>query len=153
MNDLNQIIKEFFSSKPFYYFKISAIFLTAVIWFFCVSYTIKDSQKRTKDKFTKTLLAILTILSGPIGLFIHIMLRPAETLSEVNQSKLEKVLFLKEFETNLCPFCSSVVEKDYQFCPFCAKQILRQCPCCGASMKIHYNACPRCGAKKEAIAN
>lgn len=149
MNDLNQIITELFSSKLFYYLKVLAIFLIAAIWLFCVSYVIKDSQKRIRDKFTKILLAILAVLSGPIGLFIHMMLRPVETLDELNQRRLEKVLFLKEFETNLCPFCSAVVEKDYQFCPFCSKQILRQCPTCGNSVKIHFKTCPYCGAKKE----
>ena len=149
MDDINQIITDFFSSKFIYYLKVFTIFLLALVWLFCISYVVKDSVRRTRDKFTRALLIILTVLSGPIGLAIHLMLRPAETLDESNQRKLEKVLFLKEFETNLCPFCSAVVEKEYQFCPFCAKQITRQCQNCGNTVKIHFKACPFCGTKKN----
>lgn len=149
MNDINQIIIDFFSSKLVYYLKVFMFFLLALVWIFCISYVIKDSEKRTRDKFTKILLIILTVLAGPIGLIIHLILRPAQTLDESNQRKLEKVLFLKEFETNMCPFCSTVVEKDYQFCPSCAKRIIHQCQNCGNQIKVHYKICPYCGIKNE----
>lgn len=144
-NELSQILSEFLSGKFIYYTKIFLISLLAILWIFSISYVIKDGEKRITDKFTKILLIILVIISGPIGLIIHVILRPSETRDEKNQRKLEKVLFLKEFQTNLCPFCSSVIEKDYIFCPDCSKQVVKKCPNCGNLKKIQYKTCPYCG--------
>lgn len=144
-NELSQILSEFLSGKFIYYTKVFLISLLAILWIFSISYVVKDGEKRIADKFTKILLIILVIISGPIGLIIHVILRPSETRDEKNQRRLEKVMFLKEFQTNLCPFCSSVIEKDYIFCPDCSKQVVKKCPNCGNLKKIQYKTCPYCG--------
>lgn len=143
--EITQLIYEFIPQNFFYYAKLSAIILLAIIWILSISYVAKDANSRIKDKLTKTLLFMLAIISGPFGLFMHIILRPAETLFESNQNQLQKTLLLKEFKSNLCPFCSSPVDKDYIFCPSCSNQIAKECPQCGKIIKKSCKTCPYCG--------
>lgn len=148
MLDLTQIFSNLIPENFFYYLKSIGILLLIIIWIFSVSYVMKDSLKRIKDTLTKTLLIILTIISGPVGLLIHLILRPSQTLSESTQAKLEKIILTKEFQNNFCPFCAGIIEKDYIFCPSCAKQITKHCNNCEKIVKKEFSVCPYCGNKE-----
>lgn len=143
--EIKQLILEIIPVRFFYYVKASIIFLFIAFWVFSISYVIKDSQRRVNDKLIKTLLIILAVIAGPAGLIIHLILRPSETLSETVQMRLEKTILMKEFESNLCPFCSSIIEKDYIFCPSCGKQLAKQCAGCNRVIKKSFKICPYCG--------
>lgn len=143
--EIKQLILEIIPVRFFYYVKISIIFLFIIFWIFSISYVAKDASKRVKDTFIRILLIILTVIAGPVGLIIHLILRPSETLSEAIQTRLEKTILTKEFENNLCPFCSSVIEKDYIICPSCGKQLARHCIGCNRVIKKSFKICPYCG--------
>ncbi len=122
----------------------AAVFL-ASIWLSLVMWAYRDMRQRSRDPLARALVALLVLLLNVPGIFVYILLRPRETLSEVYERSLEEEALLQEIEEKPgCPNCSQRVEQDWQACPHCHARLKKACVDCGYLLDLAWNICPRC---------
>ena len=122
---------------------IAAFWLALTIWAF------RDMRARSRDPLAAWLVAILVLLLSLPGLFIYILLRPRETLTEAYERSLEEEALLQEIEEKPhCPSCGQRVQQDWQACPYCHHRLKKTCVNCGYLLELQWNICPRCTASQ-----
>ena len=108
-------------------------------------WTHRDARRRIEDPFflwTATLLGVVPVL-GPL---LYALLRPPETLHEVQIRRLE----LRELEVGLtergpfCHACGSAVKDDFRLCPVCTTRLKKACVACGGLLQTNWLSCPWC---------
>ncbi len=124
---------------------IAVAALIAASWLAIVIWAYRDMRSRSRDPLAQLLVAILVILLNLPGLFIYILLRPRETLSEAYERALEEEALLQEIEERpSCPGCGQRVQSDWQACPHCHHRLKKACVNCGYLLELPWNICPRC---------
>lgn len=129
-------------------FAIAVIYgglVLAALWLAMVTWTYRDMRARSRDGLAQILVALMvTVLTLP-GLFIYLMLRPRETLSEAYERSLEEEALLQEIEEKpACPGCSQRVEVGWQVCPQCHTRLKKPCIHCGEKLELAWSLCPYC---------
>ena len=123
---------------------LAAVFI-ATTWLAMVLWAFRDMRARSRDALASWLVAILVSLLHLPGLFIYIMLRPRETLSEAYERSLEEEALLQEIENKPnCPSCGQRVQHDWQACPHCHHRLKKACVNCDYLLDLAWNICPRC---------
>lgn len=118
---------------------ISALWIAMVIW----SY--RDMRSRSRDALAQLFVALVVAVLNLPGLFIYIMLRPRETLSDAYERSLEEEALLQEIEEKpACPGCGQRVQDRWQACPHCHTRLKKLCLNCGELMELNWNLCPIC---------
>ena len=119
--------------------------LIAAFWFAIVLWAYRDMRSRSRDPLAQLLVAILVFLLNVPGMFIYILLRPRETLSEAYERSLEEEALLQEIEERpSCPGCGQRVQHDWQACPHCHHRLKKACVNCDYLLELTWNICPRC---------
>lgn len=94
--------------------------------------------------------AIATVPFSVLTWMIYMMVRPPETLDELQERDIE--IAAREAELAMygstCPNCFKPVESDYLICPTCMKRLKKPCSSCGRAIKTSYSVCPYCKAKQ-----
>ncbi|MCY4539864.1 MAG: zinc ribbon domain-containing protein [Chloroflexi bacterium] len=122
----------------------AAVFMASV-WLSLVMWAYRDMRQRSRDPLAQALVALLVLLLNVPGIFVYILLRPRETLSEVYERSLEEEALLQEIEEKPnCPNCSQRVQHDWQACPNCHARLKKACVECGYLLDLAWNICPRC---------
>ncbi len=126
----------------------ATIFIAVIIasfWLAIVMWAYRDMRSRSRDPLAQMLVAILVFLLNVPGVFIYILLRPRETLSEAYERSLEEEALLQEIEERpSCPGCGQRVQHDWQACPHCHHRLKKACVDCGCLLELPWNICPRC---------
>ena len=119
--------------------------VVAVFWLAIVLWAYRDMRARSRDTLAQILVAIVVALLNIPGLFIYILLRPRETLSEAYERSLEEEALLQEIEEKpSCPGCGQRVQHDWQACPFCHTRLKKSCVNCDYLLELSWNICPSC---------
>lgn len=123
--------------------------ILAVLWLALVIWAYRDMRLRSRDFFAQLLVAaVVGVLNIP-GVFIYILLRPRETLSEAYERSLEEEALLQEIEEKpTCPGCSQRVKEDWQACPNCHTRLKKPCIACGQMLELSWNLCPYCATSQ-----
>lgn len=126
---------------------LSAIFgaLVAAFWLSLVIWAFRDMRLRSRDPFAQILAALLVAIIPFIGVFIYMILRPPETLTEKYERALEEEAILQEIEERpRCPKCARLTEKEWAMCPACHTELKTQCQACFSLLELSWSRCPHC---------
>jgi RNA polymerase subunit RPABC4/transcription elongation factor Spt4 len=116
-------------------------------WAAMVIWAYRDMRARSRDPLAQIFAAVAVALLTIPGLFIYILLRPRETLSEAYERSLEEEALLQEIEEKpTCPGCGQRVNEDWQACPYCHTRLKKLCLNCDSLLDLSWNLCPYCAA-------
>jgi hypothetical protein len=120
-----------------------AFWLAMVIWAY------RDMRARSRDSVAQLLVATLVLLLNVPGLFIYILMRPRETLSEAYERSLEEEALLQEIEEKpTCPGCGQRVQANWQACPSCHTRLKKPCHVCRNLLDLSWTLCPHCASSQ-----
>lgn len=122
---------------------IGALFI--IFWISLVVWAYRDMRSRSRDVFAQVISAFLVALLPGVGIFIYLILRPTETLTESFEKALLEEALLQEIEKKPhCPGCSRVVQPDWQICPHCHVKLKHSCNQCNKLIELQWTICPYC---------
>ncbi len=117
---------------------VLVLYLATIYW------TIRDAQRRMENPVVPYLAGLLAALPF-LGVFIYLIVRPTDTLSEAYERQLAEESLLSEAETRVvCPTCHERVQEDWLLCPACRTRLKRVCPSCSKLIRPEWNICPYC---------
>lgn len=129
-----------------------AVAYTAVLWLSLVYWAYRDARSRTNDVVSQAVAVILVLVFSVLGLFIYLILRPKETLTEAYERSLEAEAILHDLEhADVCPSCRRRVQDDYLLCPYCRTALREACSQCNRPLSLGWVACPYCGADRPRL--
>lgn len=122
----------------------------AATWLALVIWTYRDIRARSDDPFVHVLATLVSLLLGPPGLIVYMIVRPPRTLDEVYQRALEEEALLAEIEDRtLCPGCGHVIHPAWQICPSCHTRLRKNCTSCDELLELSWQLCPYCGSAAD----
>lgn len=126
---------------------IAAFWLALVIW------TYRDHRARSRDGLASLAAALTVTILGLPGLFIYLLLRPKETLSDAYERSLEEEALLQDIEEKpICPGCGRPTDEAWQLCPHCQTTLKRACISCNQLLELSWQICPFCAANQQTYA-
>lgn len=121
-----------------------AVVLVA-LWVSMIIWAYRDMRSRSRDSLARLFVGLVVAVLNVPGLFIYILLRPRESLSEAYERSLEEEALLQEIEEKpSCPGCGQRVSDDWQACPYCHTRLKKPCRYCGNLLELSWNLCPHC---------
>jgi RNA polymerase subunit RPABC4/transcription elongation factor Spt4 len=125
-----------------------------LIWLASAFWAYRDMRLRTASAITPYVAALAIILFTPIfflfGLLLYRIIRPKETIAEVNERALAEEAMLAEVATHAqCANCSRPVHEDWIICPTCRNRLRRVCPNCEHLIELDWTLCAWCGKDFE----
>lgn len=116
-----------------------------IFWVAMVVWSYRDMRARSRDGLAQLFVAALVGVLNLPGLFIYMMLRPRETLSEAYERSLEEEALLQEIEEKpTCPGCAQRVQTDWQACAYCHTRLKKPCIRCTQLLELAWDLCPYC---------
>lgn len=123
--------------------------IVIAFWAAMVIWAYRDMRSRSRDRAVGLLAGATVALLNIPGVFIYILLRPRETLSEAYERSLEEEALLQEIEEKAtCPGCGQRTDEDWQACPHCHTRLKKPCFHCGKMLELSWNLCPHCAASQ-----
>lgn len=120
------------------------------LWLAMAFWAYRDMKARSRDGLAQLLVGVLVLLLNLPGLFIYILMRPRETLSEAYERSLEEEALLQEIEEKpTCPGCSQRVQVDWQVCPSCHTRLKKVCHNCRRMLDLSWTICPHCATPQN----
>ncbi|MGJ3240491.1 MAG: zinc ribbon domain-containing protein [Anaerolineae bacterium] len=124
--------------------------IVAVFWVAMVIWAYRDMRSRSRDGLAQIFAAAVVAILNIPGLFIYILMRPRETLSEAYERSLEEEALLQEIEEKpTCPGCGNRVKEDWQACPYCQTRLKKPCRNCHELLELSWNLCPYCAVDQS----
>ncbi|HKZ91280.1 MAG TPA: zinc ribbon domain-containing protein [Candidatus Limnocylindrales bacterium] len=125
-----------------------------LIWLASAFWAYRDMRLRSASAFTPYVAAAAIIVFTPIfflfGLLIYRIVRPKETIAEVNERTLAEEAMLAEIASHThCANCSRPVHEDWIICPTCRNRLRRVCPNCEHLIELDWTLCAWCGKDFE----
>jgi hypothetical protein len=125
-----------------------------LIWLASAFWAYRDMRLRTASAITPYVAALAIILFTPIfflfGLLLYRIIRPKETIAEVNERALAEEAMLAEVATHAhCANCERPVHEDWIICPACRNRLRRVCPNCEHLIELDWTLCAWCGKDFE----
>ena len=125
-----------------------------LIWLASAFWAYRDMRLRTSSAVTPYVAALAIILFTPIfflfGLLLYRIIRPKETIAEVNERVLTEEAMLAEVATHAqCANCERPVHEDWIICPSCRNRLRRVCPNCEHLIELDWTLCAWCGKDFE----
>ncbi|MDZ4278166.1 MAG: zinc ribbon domain-containing protein, partial [Dehalococcoidia bacterium] len=120
-----------------------------VLWLGIIVWTYRDIRERTRDGWSQAVAALLVAIFNIPGLFLYLILRPHETLSEAYERRMEAELLMRDAPERppSCPDCRRTVREEFLICPYCRANLREPCLGCGRALELAWIACPHCGAQ------
>jgi hypothetical protein len=125
-----------------------------LIWLASAFWAYRDMRLRSASALTPYLAAAAIIVFTPVfflfGLLIYRIVRPKETIAEVNERTLAEEAMLAEIASHShCANCSRPVHEDWIICPTCRNRLRRVCPNCEHLIELDWTLCAWCGKDFE----
>jgi hypothetical protein len=125
-----------------------------LIWLASAFWAYRDMRLRSASAFTPYVAAAAIIVFTPVfflfGLLIYRIVRPKETIAEVNERTLAEEAMLAEIASHShCANCSRPVHEEWIICPTCRNRLRRVCPNCEHLIELDWTLCAWCGKDFE----
>ncbi len=122
----------------------------ATFWLALIIWAYRDMRARSRDGLAQILVGVMVVVLNIPGVFIYLLLRPRETLSEAYERSLEEEALLQEIEEKpSCPGCSQRVHENWQACPHCHTRLKKGCINCQHMLELSWNLCPHCATPQH----
>jgi RNA polymerase subunit RPABC4/transcription elongation factor Spt4 len=120
------------------------------LWLAMVVWAYRDMKARSRDALAQMFVALLVLSLNLPGLFVYILMRPRETLSEAYERSLEEEALLQEIEEKpACPGCGQRVQHEWQICPSCHTRLKKVCHNCRRLLDLSWTICPHCATPQS----
>jgi RNA polymerase subunit RPABC4/transcription elongation factor Spt4 len=154
LEDLDQTFGEFIESPAFQAAVYVIVAYIVLIWLASAFWAYRDMRLRTASAITPYVAATAIIIFTPVfflfGLLIYRIVRPKETIAEVNERALAEEAMLAEVASHShCANCSRPVHEDWIICPSCRNRLRRVCPNCEHLIELDWTLCAWCGKDFE----
>jgi RNA polymerase subunit RPABC4/transcription elongation factor Spt4 len=117
-----------------------------LLWAASVLWAYRDIRRRSEDVSVQVLAVSLVLLLPFVGIPLHLMLRPPQTLAEKYERSLEEEYLRRDIEEKfVCPECQRPIEHDFLLCPHCHTSLRRRCGGCDRVVDMTWSICPYCG--------
>ncbi|NTU82638.1 MAG: zinc ribbon domain-containing protein [Chloroflexales bacterium] len=130
--------------------QVLGIFLGAylvLVWAASVLWAYRDIRRRSEDISVQVLAVSLVLLLPFVGIPLHLILRPPQTLAEKYERELEQEYLRRDIEEKyVCPECQRPIEPDFVLCPHCHTGLRRRCGSCDRVIDLTWSVCPYCSA-------
>jgi RNA polymerase subunit RPABC4/transcription elongation factor Spt4 len=125
-----------------------------LIWLASAFWAYRDMRLRSASAITPYVAALAIILFTPVfflfGLLLYRIIRPKETIAEVNERALAEEAMLAEVASHAhCANCERPVHEDWIICPTCRNRLRRVCPNCEHLIELDWTLCAWCGKDFE----
>lgn len=125
-----------------------------LIWLASAFWAYRDMRLRSASAFTPYVAAAAIIVFTPVfflfGLLLYRIVRPKETIAEVNERTLAEEAILAEVASHAhCANCSRPVHEEWIICPTCRNRLRRVCPNCERLIELDWTLCAWCGKDFE----
>lgn len=125
-----------------------------LIWLASAFWAYRDMRLRSASAITPYVAAAAIIVFTPIfflfGLLLYRIVRPKETIAEVNERTLAEEAMLAEVASHShCANCSRPVHEEWIICPTCRNRLRRVCPNCEHLIELDWTLCAWCGKDFE----
>ncbi len=125
-----------------------------LIWLASAFWAYRDMRLRSASAFTPYVAAAAIIIFTPVfflfGLLLYRIVRPKETIAEVNERTLAEETMLAEVASHAhCANCSRPVHEEWIICPTCRNRLRRVCPNCERLIELDWTLCAWCGKDFE----
>jgi RNA polymerase subunit RPABC4/transcription elongation factor Spt4 len=152
--DFNTALTGFVESDVFQLGIRIIVAYIVLIWLASAFWAYRDMRLRSASAFTPYVAAAAIIVFTPIfflfGLLIYRIVRPKETIAEVNERMLAEEAILAEIASHSqCANCSRPVHEDWIICPSCRNRLRRVCPNCEHLIELDWTLCAWCGKDFE----
>ena len=120
-----------------------------ILWLGIIVWAYRDIRERTRDGASQTIAALLVVLFNLPGLFLYLLLRPRETLTEAYERRLQNEALTHDLaeQRRSCPTCQLPVNSEFLVCPHCRAKLQEPCASCSRGLEPGWIACPYCGAQ------
>jgi hypothetical protein len=150
----NEAINGFVESDIFQLGIRVVVAYVVLIWLASAFWAYRDMRLRSASAFTPYVAAAAIIIFTPIfflfGLLLYRIVRPKETIAEVNERMLSEEAILAEIASHSqCANCSRPVHEDWIICPTCRNRLRRVCPNCEHLIELDWTLCAWCGKDFE----
>lgn len=117
-----------------------------VLWLGTIVWAYRDIRSRTHDGWTQAVSLFIVVAFNLPGLFLYLVLRPQETLSDIYERRLEAEALMRDMPPPHpeCPSCKQSVDNDYLVCPNCQTRLREACANCSRPLELGWSACPYC---------
>jgi RNA polymerase subunit RPABC4/transcription elongation factor Spt4 len=136
--------------------QVLGVFLGAylvLLWAASVLWAYRDIRRRSEDVSVQVLAVGLVLLLPFVGIPLHLILRPPQTLAEKYERSLEEEYLRNDIEEKyVCPECQRPIEPDFIICPHCTTALRRRCDNCARVVDLTWSICPYCGDDGTATA-
>ena len=124
-----------------------------LLWLAGVAWVWGDVSRRTTDAHMRWLAIGLAALLFVPGLLLYVALRPADTIADREERRLEAQVLARQGDAvPACPNCHRRLGDDFVRCPYCAWKLGEQCDSCQRMNLAEWVVCPYCGTGARAIA-
>lgn len=125
-----------------------------LLWAASVLWAYRDIRRRSEDVSVQVLAVSLVLLLPFVGIPLHLILRPPQTLAEKYERDLEQEYLRRDIEEKyVCPECQRPIEPDFILCPHCQAGLRRRCGGCERVVDLTWSICPYCGDDGSAQAS
>jgi len=152
--ELDSTLSGFFESDIFQIGLRVIVIYVVFIWLASAFWAYRDMRLRTASAVAPYAAAGTIIIFTPIfflfGLLLYRIVRPKETIGEVNERALAEEAIMSEVATHAqCANCSRPVHEDWIICPTCRNRLRRVCPNCEHLIELDWTLCAWCGKDFE----
>ena len=152
--ELDTVLGDFVDSEIFQIGIRVLVAYIVLIWLASAFWAYRDMRLRTASAVGPYIAAGMIILFTPIfflfGLLIYRIVRPKETIAEVNERALAEEAMLAEVQSRPhCANCERPVHEDWIICPTCRNRLRRVCPNCEHLIELDWTLCAWCGKDFE----
>lgn len=117
-----------------------------LLWAASVLWAYRDIRSRSDDVSVQVLAAGLVFCLPFVGIPLHLILRPRETLAQKYERTLQEEYLRRDIEEPyVCPHCQRPIEPDFVLCPHCHTDLRRRCTSCSRVVDLTWSICPYCG--------
>ena len=154
LEDLDKQIAEIIESDIFQAIIYVVVAYIVLIWLASAYWAYRDMRLRSSSAITPYVAALSIIIFTPVfflfGLLVYRIVRPKETVAEVNERALAEEAMLAEVASHAqCANCSRPVHEEWIICPSCRNRLRRVCPNCEHLIELDWTLCAWCGKDFE----
>jgi RNA polymerase subunit RPABC4/transcription elongation factor Spt4 len=151
---LEELLSSVLESEEFQIVIYVVVAYVVLIWLASAFWAYRDMRLRTASAITPYVAALAIIIFTPVfflfGLLVYRIIRPKETIAEVNERALAEEAMLAEVASHAqCANCDRPVHEDWIICPTCRNRLRRVCPNCEHLIELDWTLCAWCGKDFE----